>query len=241
MCIAHQEALMDNVALVYLLLAIGNAIMFLAAVLQAIAAGIEIVKHPGSKKWLIVLLLASMIFTIVFGRAYYLAEFKSDVPHYNSNPTSTPTLSTEPHSSTPTPSPTSIPTPNPKPVVTITPSPTAQPTPTTPPTPTTQPSPTTTQVQKTYAEQEGHRGADTFTNPYNASGKGVKILAAQWVQVSCKVYAPGIQSANPEGYWYRIGSSPWNDTYYAVANTFMNGDPWDGPYTHDTDFNVPDC
>jgi hypothetical protein len=25
------------------------------------------------------------------------------------------------------------------------------------------------------------------------------------------------------------------------ANTFMNGDPWNGPYTHNTDFAVPDC
>lgn len=70
---------------------------------------------------------------------------------------------------------------------------------------------------------------------------GPKIPAAAWVQVSCKVYAPAIQSANPDGYWYRIASSPWNNAYYAVANTFMNGDPWGGPYTHNTDFKVPDC
>lgn len=114
------------------------------------------------------------------------------------------------------------------------------PTPTTGPTPT--PTPTSVPGQKTYAEQEGHYGANTFTNPYNASGIGPnKIPAAAWVQVSCKVYAPAIQSASPDGYWYRIASSPWNNTYYAVANTFMNGDPWGGPYTHNTDFNVPDC
>ena len=112
-----------------------------------------------------------------------------------------------------------------------------------PPTgPTTTPTPTSVPIQKTYAEQEGHYGANTFTNPYNASGMGPnKIPAAAWVQVSCKVYAPAIQSANPDGYWYRIASSPWNNAYYTVANTFMNGDPWGGPYTHNTDFNVPDC
>lgn len=94
----------------------------------------------------------------------------------------------------------------------------------------------------TYAEQEGHYGANTFTDPYNASGMGPnKIPAGAWVQVSCKVYAPAIQSANPDGYWYRIASSPWNNAYYAVANTFMNGDPWNGPYTHNTDWNVPNC
>lgn len=94
---------------------------------------------------------------------------------------------------------------------------------------------------KTYSEQEGHYGANTFTDPYNASGMGSKISPGAWVQVVCKVYAPQIQSANPDGYWYLIASSPWNSAYYAVANTFMNGDPWNGPYTHNTDFNVPNC
>jgi hypothetical protein len=126
---------------------------------------------------------------------------------------------------------------------TTSPTPTTGPTPTSTPTtgPMSTPTPTSVSVQKTYAEQEGHYGANTFTNPYNASGMGPKIPAAAWVQVTCKVYAPAIQSANPDGYWYRIASSPWNNAYYAVANTFMNGDPWGGPYTHNTDFNVPDC
>lgn len=119
--------------------------------------------------------------------------------------------------------------------------PPAGPTPTPPTGPTSTPTPPTGPGQTTHAEQEGHYGANTFTNPYNASGMGPKIPAAAWVQVSCKVYAPAIQSANPDGYWYRIASSPWNNAYYAVANTFMNGDPWGGPYTHNTDFNVPDC
>jgi hypothetical protein len=39
----------------------------------------------------------------------------------------------------------------------------------------------------------------------------------------------------------RIASSPWNSGDYSPANTFMNGDPWNGPYTHNTDFNVPNC
>jgi len=120
------------------------------------------------------------------------------------------------------------------------PTPTPTPMPSIGPTPT--PTPTTVPGQKTYSEQEGHYGANTFTNPYNASGMGSnKIPAGAWVQVTCKVYVPAIQSANPDGYWYRIASSPWNNAYYAVANTFMNGDPWGGPYTHNTDFNVPDC
>jgi hypothetical protein len=156
-------------------------------------------------------------------------------------PTSAPTLIPTPMAQQPTPTP--IPTLTPT-VQQPTPTSITGPTLTTGSTPTTGPTPTPTSVpaQKIYAEQEGHNGANTFTNPDNASGMGPnKIPAAAWVQVSCKVYAPAIQSANPDGYWYRIASSPWNNDYYAVANTFMNGDPWGGPYTHNTDFNVPDC
>ena len=93
----------------------------------------------------------------------------------------------------------------------------------------------------TWSEQEGHNGVNTFTNYHNASGLGPAIAPAQWVQVSCKVYDPYIASVNPDGYWYRIASSPWNNAYYSPANTFMNGDPWGGPYTHNTDFAVPNC
>jgi hypothetical protein len=119
----------------------------------------------------------------------------------------------------------------------------AQPTPTaTAPTSTT-PAPSPGAPAPTlWVEQEGSLGANTFTDPYNASGIGVKIPAYGYVEVSCKVYAPQISSANPDGYWYRIHSTPWNDAYYAVANTFWNGDiPGQKPYTHNTDPNVRDC
>jgi len=91
-------------------------------------------------------------------------------------------------------------------------------------------------------ELESSTGANTFLNPYNASGMGQKIAADTWVDVACKVYAPQIRSANPDGYWYRIASPPWNNVYYAVANTFRNGDiPGHPPYIHSTDWAVPDC
>lgn len=91
-------------------------------------------------------------------------------------------------------------------------------------------------------EQQGSLGANTFLNPHNASGMGTKIQPYQWVSVSCKVHAPYIASANPDGYWYRIASAPWNNAYYAVANTFWNGDiPGQRPYTHFTDWSVPNC
>jgi hypothetical protein len=93
----------------------------------------------------------------------------------------------------------------------------------------------------TYTEQEWHTGANTFTDPNNASGMGQKIAPGQYVQVTCKLYDPSIGSASPGGYWYLIASSPWDNQYYAVANTFLNGDPWGGPYTHPTDLGVPNC
>ena len=92
------------------------------------------------------------------------------------------------------------------------------------------------------SELQSSTGANTFLNPYNASGMGQKIAADTWVDVACKVYAPQIKSANPDGYWYRIASAPWSNAYYAVANTFRNGDiPGQPPYTHYTDWAVPDC
>jgi hypothetical protein len=95
---------------------------------------------------------------------------------------------------------------------------------------------------QTWSEQETpNHPVNTFTNYHNASGMGPPIAAGQWVSVSCKVYDPTIQSVNPDGYWYRIASSPWNGAYYSPANTFMNGDPYGGPYTHNTDFAVPNC
>jgi hypothetical protein len=95
---------------------------------------------------------------------------------------------------------------------------------------------------QTWSEQETpNHPVNTFANYHNASDIGPAIAAGQWVQVSCKVYDPTIASVNPDGYWYRIASSPWNNAYYSPANTFMNGDPYGGPYTHNTDFAVPNC
>jgi hypothetical protein len=59
------------------------------------------------------------------------------------------------------------------------------------------------------------------------------------VEVACKIYAPQIASAEPEGYWYRIHSAPWSEAYYAVANTFQNNT--EGRKDIDTDPRVPDC
>jgi hypothetical protein len=116
------------------------------------------------------------------------------------------------------------------------------PSPGVPPCPSTSEPPPPPPPPATFSEQETpNHPVNTFTNYHNASGMGPAIATGQWVQVSCKVYDPTIASVNPDGYWYRVASSPWNGSYYSPANTFMNGDPYGGPYTHNTDFAVPDC
>lgn len=93
----------------------------------------------------------------------------------------------------------------------------------------------------TVQEIEGGLGASTFASYATVAGVGPAVPPRASVAVSCKVYDPSIGSVSPDGYWYQIASSPWNGAYYAAANTFLNGDPANGPYSHNTDFAVPDC
>jgi hypothetical protein len=94
----------------------------------------------------------------------------------------------------------------------------------------------------TYTETGGNRkGSPTFSDPAHPSAAGPKVGFLQNVQVSCKVKAVPFPSVYPDGYWYRIAGSPWNNNWYSPANTFLNGDPMNGPYSHWTDFRVPDC
>lgn len=94
---------------------------------------------------------------------------------------------------------------------------------------------------RTYTEQEFNRnGAPTFLY-LDASGAGIPVAYGQYVQVSCKEYSRILKSTWPDGYWYRLASMPWDNHYYAVANTFGNGDKLAGPYSHNTDWKVPNC
>jgi len=94
---------------------------------------------------------------------------------------------------------------------------------------------------QTYSEQVGTGGARTFNKPAGAI-EGPHVGANQHLLVSCKVYDPEPESVLPDGYWYRLASAPWNGRYYAPANSFWNGDiPGKKPYTHNTDFGVPNC
>jgi transcriptional regulator with XRE-family HTH domain len=93
----------------------------------------------------------------------------------------------------------------------------------------------------TYQEQEFNpNGAPTFLN-VDGSGAGEPIGYGQFVQVSCKIYNVTVPSTKPDGYWYRVAGMPWDNHYYAVANTFGNGDRMGGPYTHNTDWRIPNC
>jgi len=97
-------------------------------------------------------------------------------------------------------------------------------------------------VTRTYTEQEFNPGgASTFAH-LDGSGAGTPVAYGQYVRVSCKVYSTIVTSTKPDGYWYRLASLPWDNHYYAVANTFGNGDKLNHPpYTHNTDWRVPNC
>jgi hypothetical protein len=96
---------------------------------------------------------------------------------------------------------------------------------------------------KTYTETvSSGTGARTFTDPYSVDESGPNIPFLKPVQVPCKIYSPVMSSIGPQAYWYRIASPPWNNHYYAPADSFANGDPPQGPYTgKDIDPAVPDC
>lgn len=83
-------------------------------------------------------------------------------------------------------------------------------------------------------------GVPTHLDPWDLDEPGTKIPFRTVVEVECKLYAPSVPSISPDGYWYLIRTEPW-DGYYSAANTFLNGDPEEGPYTRMTDFTVPDC
>ncbi|MCX5016654.1 hypothetical protein OG765_37670 [Streptomyces sp. NBC_00555] len=92
-------------------------------------------------------------------------------------------------------------------------------------------------------EETRSQGSPTFIDPRTALLPDDHIPGQTRVAVKCRLYAPGFASADPDGWWYRIESSPWNGRY-AAANTFMNGDTVDqNPQVKptNTDFSVPVC
>jgi|SRR6266536_1378190 len=88
----------------------------------------------------------------------------------------------------------------------------------------------------TYSETTGGV-THTWTNHTNAGGtEGPTIPAYTTVQISCAL--TGFKVANGNPWWYRIASSPWNNTFFASADAFYNngqtsgslrGTPWVDP------------
>lgn len=142
---------------------------------------------------------------------------------FHSTPSSSPTTQAVQGQ---TPTPTSYLTPTP----TLPPPP--QPTPTSPPPP---PPPST------HAETTGGN-ANTWTNYTNAGGyEGPTIPAYATVQITCKITGFVVADGNP--WWYKVASSPWNNTYYVSADAFYNNGQTSGSL-HGTPFvdsSVPNC
>ncbi len=91
-------------------------------------------------------------------------------------------------------------------------------------------------------EVAGPAGAPTFTNYTNAGGTiGQRVAAYQSVKVTCRL--TGFKVADGNTWWYKVASSPWNNTFYASADDFYNNGQTSGslagtPYY---DPNVPLC
>jgi hypothetical protein len=84
--------------------------------------------------------------------------------------------------------------------------------------------------------------AHTWTNYTNAGGtEGPSIAGGQTVAIACKL--PGFRVADGNTWWYRIASSPWNNSYYVSADAFYNNGSTSGSL-HGTPFVDPavaDC
>lgn len=96
-------------------------------------------------------------------------------------------------------------------------------------------------TEQTWAETTGST-ANTWTNYQSAGGtQGATISKNETVQIACKL--TGFKVADGNTWWYRIASSPWNNSYYVSADAFYNdgatagslsGTPW-------VDSAVPSC
>jgi hypothetical protein len=91
----------------------------------------------------------------------------------------------------------------------------------------------------TYVEMANSpSGPRTFDNPHILINEGKRVPNETTVRVSCKVFST-VLAGNQ--YFYRIATDPWDNKYYSPANSYLDGDPPGGPYTHGVDAAVPDC
>lgn len=96
---------------------------------------------------------------------------------------------------------------------------------------------------RTFTEQaDGGSAKPTFRNPLVFGGLGRPVQPGEKIEVVCRFYQPDAPpSVKHDGWWYLIASSPWNRKYYTVANSYLNGDPPEGPYSTNVDNGVPEC
>jgi hypothetical protein len=95
---------------------------------------------------------------------------------------------------------------------------------------------------KIFTEQAGGPAAKpTFRDPRAFAGQGQAVLPGQRVEMVCRFYQPNAPLTVKPGWWYLIASSPWNRRYYTVANSYLNGDPPEGPHITKADNGVPEC
>lgn len=63
--------------------------------------------------------------------------------------------------------------------------------------------------------------AHTWSNPKLAEGRaGKELVAGESVLITCRLKGFKVQDGNV--WWYRIGSAPWSDHFYATADAFYN-------------------
>jgi hypothetical protein len=95
---------------------------------------------------------------------------------------------------------------------------------------------------KTFTEQAGGGSAKpTFRNPLVFGGLGPSVQPGKKVEVVCRFYQPNAEASVKPGWWYLIDSPPWNRQYYIAANSYLNGDPPEGPHIIPVDNGVPEC
>jgi hypothetical protein len=103
------------------------------------------------------------------------------------------------------------------------------------------PTTTTPTINGTFSETTGGV-AHTWTNYMNAGGtEGTNIASNQTVQIACTV--AGFQVDDGNTWWYRIASSPWNNSFYVSADAFYNNGQTSGSLrgTPFVDTTVPTC
>lgn len=95
---------------------------------------------------------------------------------------------------------------------------------------------------KTFTEQAGSgTSKPTYRDPRYFKGPGPSVEPGQQIEVVCRFLDPNAPPSVKPGWWYLIASSPWNRNYYTVANSYLNGDPPEGPFITDLDNGVPVC